>query len=229
MKLVVRACGDAVLKEPAPVGGALPTVEKIGPIEADALSAGGPFRLGGHGLHLLVSFLQGPMLILGPTLQLLVKYLGPVGILENPPKGRSRVTDGHSFSWQQPTTAETAFTAALAAGGASAAEEVRVLVAELVEEVQGVLGQFYAGAVGAQWVGFDHFCSARPGEVDAAPALLSDLVQSELLSGPELERVRISVKNRVVLSHRRQLGVLEKVLRIQLEHCRGLVVRVKRR
>lgn len=228
IKPLVRTCVRSILRDPAPeCTAAVGTEVQPGSAEEEALKNGAPFCFGGNGLPLLTSFLEGPMLIIGPVIHLLASTVGPAG---------SFVSNAHAVASSQSLKGRRAghskkHAAAVTDGALNGkygdeaavkeeAEAVRQALAELSEELQTVLKEIVTALLGAQWEGLDH-SGSKPPMVTASQSLYDSLKQK----GIELEKYRQAAMASMESSHRKQLMSAEKMVRSQMDLLASIVVR----
>eukprot|EP00928_Gymnodinium_smaydae_P023746 TRINITY_DN19470_c0_g5_i1.p1 TRINITY_DN19470_c0_g5~~TRINITY_DN19470_c0_g5_i1.p1 ORF type:complete len:538 (-),score=114.13 TRINITY_DN19470_c0_g5_i1:72-1541(-) len=177
-------------------------------------SRGDPFRLGGYGLQTLSSFLRGPLLVLLPVCAFVCDRLfKPLGLPAN--CGPLKAAEVTRRMAEPPP-------------GGPAADPCRAAMTDLAAELRAVLGDLAQALAEAKSEAFDHLGSASGSgaTADAAPATakLAGLRHGPF-SEPELEKMRRTVTNSIVASHRRQLGSLESVVRSFERQLQGLNTR----
>eukprot|EP00931_Biecheleriopsis_adriatica_P059918 TRINITY_DN35928_c0_g1_i1.p1 TRINITY_DN35928_c0_g1~~TRINITY_DN35928_c0_g1_i1.p1 ORF type:complete len:1365 (+),score=289.56 TRINITY_DN35928_c0_g1_i1:55-4149(+) len=217
LKPVIRSCIRTILTEPTPPAGVKEAAKNS--LEAEAMRRGGPFTLGGFGLQLLTSFLQGPMLVIVPMIHFLVSQTGPASSNYAVSQAAQVVSHlGSSMLIQirgfdrvrAPTDQEK--------------EAVRQALADVSEDLQSELKELCAALMGAQWQGVDH--CGRP-EADAEPGSTVPTSVLERLGqqGIDLEKYRKIAMSSLESSHRKQLANMEKVVRGQISLLASIQVR----
>lgn len=229
IKPLVRACVRTILRDPAPECiAAVGTEVPPGSAEEEALKNGAPFCFGGNGLQLLTSFLEGPMLIIGPVIHLLASAVGPAGSFVS---NAGATASSQSFAKSARRTGHFQKLAATATDAAvdeekdelavkEEAEAVRQALAELSEELQTVLKEIVTALLGAQWEGLDHG-GFKPSQNSASQSLHDSLKQK----GIDLETYRQAAMASMESSHRKQLMSAEKVVRTQMDLLASIAVR----
>lgn len=227
IKPLVRACVRTILTDPSPRCTAAVGAEvQAGSAEEEALKNGAPFCFGGNGLQLLTSFLEGPMLIIGPVIQLVASAVGPAGSFVSNAGASTANSQSFSKTRRNGLKHQISFSAEAlkreedSLAVKEEAEAVRQALAELSEELQTVLKEIVTALLGAQWQGLDH-SGFKPSQPSASQPLHDSLKQK----GIDLEMYRRAAMASMESSHRKQLMSAEKLVRTQMELLASIAVR----
>lgn len=211
LRILVKECGKVVLGQPTP-SKRMPAAATDGASHVTAFH-GAAFCLGGGGLPVLSAFVTGPLLTLVPALFLMSTILRPLaGLRVGPRKSTKR--------W--PFCATDASTL-------DAARRPLYALDDLAETLMGVLKEILKELQSARQETFDHFGEEH--DLPWVPPLsfLRNTSSVGLCSAADLLEVRRTVSRTIVVSHRRQLGVLEECLMERLKLLKNLTEKLKPR